>query len=463
MKPVDADTLRAFDDPDHAHCSAATRNACKLCTPLGACLAFKGIEGCLPFLHGSQGCATYIRRYLIGHFREPMDIAASNFSEDAAVFGGERNLKLGLANVAVQYDPAVIGVATTCLSETIGEDMPSLLHACRNHLSDLPPVVPVSTPSYSGSHVEGFHAAVQAIIAGLAGPGLAGTAVNVLPGMVSPEDIRWLREILAAFGIEATILPDYSDTLDGGSWADYERIPPGGTPLDAIRRSGAARATIELGATLEARSNTAAAFLEKHHHVPRVALPLPIGIRASDALLAVLERLSGRGTPPSLAAERERLVDSMIDAHKVVFGKRAVIFGDPDMVVGLAAMTSETGLRPVLCATGTRTGGFAETLRRHAPDLPDDTIILDGTDFATLGERVSGLDPDLLIGNSKGYKLARKLDIPLIRAGFPIHDRMGGQRILHFGHRGAQRLFDTIANAMLERRQDESEPGFTYF
>ena len=42
----------------------ATQNACKLCNPLGACLAFRGIESCVPFLHGSQGCATYIRRYL---------------------------------------------------------------------------------------------------------------------------------------------------------------------------------------------------------------------------------------------------------------------------------------------------------------------------------------------------------------------------------------------------------------
>jgi len=44
----------------------------------------QGIAGTVPFLHGSQGCATYIRRYLISHFREPMDIAASNFAEHAA-------------------------------------------------------------------------------------------------------------------------------------------------------------------------------------------------------------------------------------------------------------------------------------------------------------------------------------------------------------------------------------------
>ena len=30
---------------------SATRNACRVCAPLGACLAFRGVEGALPFLH----------------------------------------------------------------------------------------------------------------------------------------------------------------------------------------------------------------------------------------------------------------------------------------------------------------------------------------------------------------------------------------------------------------------------
>ena len=54
------------EEPRSKHFTS-TRNACKLCTPLGACLAFRGVEGCIPFLHGSQGCSTYIRRYLISH------------------------------------------------------------------------------------------------------------------------------------------------------------------------------------------------------------------------------------------------------------------------------------------------------------------------------------------------------------------------------------------------------------
>ena len=59
----------------------------------------------MPLLHGSQGCATYIRRYMISHFREPLDIASSNFSEETAIFGGRENLRTALENVVRQYCP----------------------------------------------------------------------------------------------------------------------------------------------------------------------------------------------------------------------------------------------------------------------------------------------------------------------------------------------------------------------
>ena len=123
-------TSAATDDDEEPQSKnfTSTRNACKLCTPLGACLAFRGVEGCIPFLHGSQGCSTYIRRYLISHFREPIDIASSNFHEDSAIFGGSKNFTQGALNVTRQYQPQLIGAATTCLAETIGEDMARLQH-----------------------------------------------------------------------------------------------------------------------------------------------------------------------------------------------------------------------------------------------------------------------------------------------------------------------------------------------
>ena len=441
--------------------AAATRNACKLCAPLGACLALRGIEGAAPFLHGSQGCATYIRRYLISHFREPMDIAVSGFSEATTVFGGGPNLRTGLNNVARQYHPQLIGIATTCLPETIGDDVGMMLHGFQVEADAPPRLVHVSTPSYRGTHADGFHATVRAVVEQLAEGGTRGERVNLFPGMVSPADIRYLKEVLSDFGLRATILPDYSETLDGPQLEEYQKIPSGGTPVDDIRAMGSACASLEFGRTL-AGTSTAATALETRYSVPRRNLGWPVGVLESDRFFATLAELSDRAIPEKHAQERGRLVDSYVDAHKYVFGRRAVVYGEEDLVVGLTSFLAEIGVQTVLCASGGESGNLEEAVRSVAGETVEPIVVKQGADFATIGETAQSLAPDFLIGSSKGYTLARSLDIPLVRVGFPIHDRIGGQRILHLGYRGAQQLFDAVTNTLLARAQDRSPVGYSY-
>lgn len=443
----------------------STTNACKLCTPLGAALVFKGIEGGVPFLHGSQGCATYMRRYIISHFREPMDIASSALGEKHAVYGGGPNLKKGLLNVMKKYSPALIGVASTCLTETIGDDVQMILHEFRKEFGDLelPEIVHCSTPSYMGTHMEGWHRAVRAIVDQMVtDKAPPAHAVNILPSLVSPADIRHLRELCAAFGIAPVILPDISDTLDGTAKEDYEPIPEGGTPLAAIRGMSGARATIQFGRTLAGR-DSAGESLRRRFGVPCHTVGMPIGIRESDAFFAALEEAAGVPMPREVGLERGRLVDAMVDAHKYVFGKRVVVYGEEDLVVGLTAFLAEIGMKPVLVATGARNMGLekhiADVCADVAGELPE---IHEGVDFHDIAERSATLAPDLMVGHSKGYRYARDWNVPLIRVGFPIHDRFGGQRMLHIGYRGALALLDRIVNAILEKKQEDSPIGYVY-
>jgi nitrogenase molybdenum-iron protein NifN len=440
----------------------STRNACKLCTPLGACLAFRGVEGCIPFLHGSQGCSTYMRRYLISHFREPIDIASSNFHEDSAIFGGSKNFSQGALNITRQYQPQLIGAATTCLTETIGEDMNQLLHDVRDKHGDaVAPIVHVSTASYRGTHIDGFHSAVRELVEQLAVAGEKNKNVALFPGMVSTADLRHLKEILADFGLPFTLLPDYSETMDGATWSDYEKLQSGGTPVAAIRALGAAETSIEFGRVLEG-GETAGTILEKKFAVPRRLLGLPIGIRESDTFFSALSEIAGIATPVKYQRERGRLVDSLIDGHKYAFEKRAIVFGEEDLVIGLTALLCEIGVTPVLCASGGRSGKLASSLRAAIPDLPETTLVKEGYDFAEIAEIAPELKPDFLLGSSKGYSIARRLNVPLIRVGFPIHDRIGGQRVLHLGYRGAQEIFDRIINTLLEGKQEHSPIGYSY-
>jgi nitrogenase molybdenum-iron protein NifN len=444
----------------------SSRNACKLCTPLGASMVFRGVKNAVPFLHGSQGCSTYIRRYMISHFNEPIDIASSSFGESAAIFGGKANLIEGLKNVIEQYRPEIIGIATTCLVETIGDNVPMILNEFHKEFDDkienMPKIVEVSTPSYSGTHIDGFYDAVRALISQLGEKGEAMKLTALMPGMVSPADLRHLKEIMGDFGLPCVMLPDYSETMDGGSWEDYQRIPDGGTPIEDIRNIGRAMAAIEFNATRSFEKTACGVISEKFSPACFVN-GMPIGINASDDFFKVLETVSGISTPEKYTGERSRLVDSYVDGHKYVFGKRAVIYGEEDLVAGMAGFLAETGMIPVLCASGGKSGKFRKAVENAVKDnCREDIEVREGVDFSDIEEAVKEINPDLLIGNSKGYKMSRKLSIPLIRIGFPIHDRLGGARILHLGYRGTQQLFDTIANKLIEIKQDRSPVGYTY-
>ena len=426
----------------------------------------------MTLLHGS-GRATYIRRYAISHFRENLDVASSSFTEDSAVFGGAEKLRLALANVIGEYRPAFVGVATTCLAETIGEDAAAVRRALGAEAfgadagsaaampasaAGHPLVVAVSTPSYRGNHCEGFRAALRALTEA-SNPPLGGrpeTAASrrasesawrlpplaVFPAMISPADIRSLRSTIEAFGLEAIFATDYSETLDGGPWAEHRLLPAGGTPVDDLRRMGSAVASIELGFEIPPELS-AAVYLDESRGVPRISMGLPVGLKATDAFIDAVAGLSGRRPPRSMRSERARLLDSYADAHKHVFGRRALLYGDADIAKAVAGFLEEIGMSAVFPEGEGRDFHQAESAARSS---------------------VAAGDPiDLVIGNGKGYKTAVSLDVPLVRVGFPIHDRFGGQRVRLLGYGGTQELFDRIVNALIERKQDESNVGYAYY
>ena len=442
------------------------RNSCKLCAPLGACLAFRGIERGMPFLHGSQGCATYIRRYVISHFREPFDIASSSLAEADTIFGGMNNFAKGIDNVRMKYEPALIGVATTCLSETIGENVGMLIkgYLAAHDGEKLPALVNVSTPSYKDTHAEGFHSAVRAAVDALATEPPA-TIKNenllILPGIVSPSDLRQLREIAVSCGARPTLLPDYSETLDAPLADGCVPLSKGGTSIEAIRHASESASVIQLGPGAASRKS-ASDILEERHGSRVFRIGWPLGLRATDEFVKSIESVTGSSAAAGLMAERGRLLDAMVDGHKYTFGLRAAVYGEEDLVVAVCGFLAEIGVRPVLCATGSKSGRFAGWLENTAAGISVGAEIIEGADFANIAEAALKSRPDIMIGHSKGYSTARELGIPLIRIGFPVHDRFGAGRNLILGYRGAMDLFDRIVNAVLEKRQEDSKTGYSY-
>lgn len=436
----------------------ATTNPCKVCSPLGVSLAVKGIEGGMSILHGSQGCATYIRRYLISHFREPVDIASSSFDEMSAIFGGQENLRAAIRNISTQYNPKLIAVSSTCLADTIGDDVTAWTGQFADETDAL--LVPVNAKTFDGAYLDGFYAAVSSIVKNLSGIAEARQVLNIFPSLYSTEDIRLIDRMCSDFGIDAMIMPDFSETLDGGIWGEYLPISPGGTKLKQIKASTRAEASISFSPFLSAEIS-AADFLENEFSVEHERLRPPFGIHGTDSFISMLEKYSSGRAPAEYGKERSRLIDAYADCHKYLYGKRAAVYGDADFCAGMASFLDELGVIPEICACGSPFTDFELYVNSLIENSKPGFIGAD-IDFNELEQLVRGNRIDFMIGSSKGYKISRKLGIPLVRCGFPVHDRAGGPRIRHIGFQGAFNLLDLIVNTLLEKKQDDSKVGYSY-
>ncbi|PKM47770.1 MAG: nitrogenase [Firmicutes bacterium HGW-Firmicutes-8] len=434
------------------NCRSVIENPCTMCMPMGGILPFKGVAQSMVILHGSQGCATYMRRHIAEHFNEPIDVASSSLNEKGTVYGGEKNLKSGLDNLLKLYNPSLIGVLTTCLAETIGEDtdMITAQYLQERGLTDFP-IVTVPTPGYGGSDFEGYWLAAKRIISALACKTKKHGKINVIIPNISPADIREIKRILLLMKTDFTLFPDFSDTLDSAFVRPYQKIPNGGTEKDDISAMPGAAATVQLSLTVT-DTNSPGIYLEREFGIPLYNLPIPTGIGNTDLFINALKEITGAEIPPVLHQERGRLLDCMIDSHKYNFAGRSVIFGDPELVYAVTKTCIENGIFPVVVATGGKASNLKRLLQPHLVECPIETQILSETDFAQIRVKSMETGANIAIGHSDGRYLTEKEGIPLVRIGFPIHDRVGGQRLLSVGYTGTAIFLDRLTNTLLENK-----------
>lgn len=428
-------------------------NAAKTCQPIGAMYASLGIHGCMPHSHGSQGCCSYHRSHLTRHFKEPVIATTSSFTEGASVFGGLANLTQALRNIFTIYNPEIVAVHTTCLSEVIGDDIPTIVKRAREEgaVPEGKLVIHTNTPSFVGSHVTGFANMVTSITKYLATRGgETKNQVNLLPGFVEPADMRELKRLAALMEVNSVMLPDTSDVLDGPLDGEYHMYPRGGTPVSAIKTMGDSMATIALG---HFASHPAAIALETAHNVPAGLLELPIGIGATDAYIEALRAYSPSGAvPQALEIERGRLIDAVSDMQQYFHQKRVAIAGDPDHVIALVRFLLELGAKPVFCITGSPGNHFERRLHELLDPVVPEAKIKQCADFFELHQWMKNEPVDLLIANTYGKYIARVENVPFVRVGFPILDRVGHRYFPSLGYAGAIRLLDLMSSALFDKK-----------
>ena len=225
---------------------ACTVNPLKMSQPIGGALAFMGVDAAMPLLHGSQGCTSFGLVLFVRHFREAIPLQTTAMSEVATVLGGFENVEQAVLTIAGKTKPALIGICSTGVTETKGDDVEGYIRLIRQRHPELDDIglVYVSTPDFKDAFQDGWAKTVTKMVEQLVlptpddAPRLA-NRVNLLPGChLTPGDLDELRDILAAFGLEALILPDLSGSLDGHVPADFSPTTNGGITTAEIATMG---------------------------------------------------------------------------------------------------------------------------------------------------------------------------------------------------------------------------------
>ncbi|MEG4810704.1 nitrogenase iron-molybdenum cofactor biosynthesis protein NifN [Microcoleus sp. F8-D3] len=420
-------------------------NPLKQSQPLGAALAFLGLKGIMPLFHGSQGCTAFAKVMLVRHFREAIPLSTTAMTEVSTILGGEDNVEQAILTLVEKSKPAIIGLCTTGLTETRGEDMDGILRSIRKRhpeLHDLP-IVFVSTPDFKGALQDGFAAAVESIVKEL--PRSGETRANQVTLLVSsafaPGDVQEIKEIVEAFGLTAIAVPDLSLSLDGHLDDSYSTVTAGGTTLAELREIGSSVYTLALGESMRG----AAVALQAQFGIPYEVFPSLSNLDAVDSFLEGLADLSGLSVPDKYRRQRTQLQDAMLDTH-FFFGRKQVSLAmEPDLLWSTVHFLQSMGAEVKAAVTTTKSPLLE--------DLPVEAVTIgDLEDFEQLAA-----GSDLLIGNSNTSAIARRLQIPLYRMGFPIFDRLGNGQRCTVGYRGIMQLLFDLGNLFLEQEETQAK------
>ncbi len=435
--------------------SALRVNPAKTCQPIGALYAALGIHGCMPHSHGSQGCCAYHRSHLTRHYKEPVVATTSSFTEGASVFGGLANMTQALTNIFSIYNPDIVAVHTTCLSEVIGDDIPMMIK--KSYDDGIIPsgklVIHANTPSFVGSHMTGFSNMTKAMVTYLSDRnGSTKNQLNLIPGFIDPADMRELKRLAAMMNVNIVMFPDTSDVLDLPQTGIYKMYPKGGVSIPQLKSTGDSIATLALG---HFASYAAATALNDKWEVTNAFLELPIGLGPTDRFINALRNYAGVDVPESIVQERGRLLDMISDMQQYFHGKRVAVAGDNDNVIALVQFLTELDMKPVYVITGSPGNHFETRVGEILKEQVPDAVIKQNTDLFALHQWMKNGPVDLIIGNTYCKYIARAENTPFVRFGFPILDRMTHRIFPTVGYMGAIRLMDKMFDAMMDHKDRE--------
>lgn len=354
--------------------------------------------------------------------------------------GADGNILTTLSTMCQRNATKAIVLISTGLSEAQGSD---LTRAVREFRAEHPrfkstAILTVNTPDLYGSLENRFSAVVESVVEQWVPEkppaGVRNRRVNLLLShLVNPGEVELLRSYVKAFGLQAVMVPDLSLSLDGHlASGDYQSVTQGGTTLRAIEQMGHSLSTISVGLSLQ----RAAGLMAQRSRGLALMVPHMMTMATVDAVIHHLQQLSGREVPAWIERQRGQVQDAMIDCHMALQGRKIALAAEGDLLAAWSDFALSHGMQPGLLS------------------LPVEQVVIG--DLEDMQDLLIKHPADMLVANSHAADLAEQFGIPLIRACFPVFDRLGEFRKVRQGYAGIRDTLFELANLMLEHHHPVS-------
>lgn len=401
-------------------------NPFKLSQPMGATLAFLGVKGCMPLMHGAQGCASFTKVFFTRHFNEPIAIQTTAVNDITAVFdGGEYGVGTAVENITKKITPSLIGLYSTGLTEAKGDDLRGAASKVES------PIVWVNTPDFEGGFESGWSLTIKAMIEQLVEEksDIEARKAVIIPNVsMSALEVEKLKEFLSDMGfLRVFALPDISTSLDGYLGEKQGQMSSGGIEMEYLTALADSELVITVGMSVKECGEALKAknTLINHLHFDSLG-----GLVNTDNFVESLMDM-GYVANERIKRWRARLQDAMLDTHFVI-GKHCFLIAlEADNARSIADALSEAGAKIERIVLPQKVQSGLETYKNVTQgDLEDISKVL--------------TDIDVIVTNEHGKSIAQLNSKSLLLRGFPIFEALGHSLksdILYEG--SAQLLFET--------------------
>ena len=330
-----------------------------------------------------------------------------------------------------RFKPQAMIVGASCTAELIQDDPGGLAKAL-----DLPiPVIPLELPSYQKKENWGAAETFYQICRALAAPVPVREAgrrpsCNLLGptalGFRHRDDVREITQLLSRLGIDVNVV-----------------APLDATPAD-IARLGAADFNVVMYPEV---AGVAGQWLQRTFNQPATKT-VPIGVGATRRFVEEVAALTGVDAGAVLDGAPSRLTwySKSVDSTYLT-NKRVFVFGDATHAIAAARVASEElGFQVV--GLGTYSREYAREVRETAKSLGIDALITD--DYLEVEQKVSELQPELVLGTQMERHVAKRLGIPCAVISSPVHVQDFPARYSpQMGFEGANVIFDTWVHPLM--------------